>query len=254
MAEATAQPQLQGKKALVTGAAQGIGRATAELLAANGAAVLAGDLNPDQPPARGGDVTLAELDVTSPAQVAKVVGGFGADILVNVAGIVHDGTVLDCAADDFDQALDVNVRSMFLTCKAALPAMIARGDGCIVNISSVASSIKGVPMRFAYSTSKAAVLGLTMSIAADYVTAGVRANAICPGTVRSPSWEQRARALAAKEGISEQEAVARFVARQPMGRIGTVDEIAAMVLHLASAAGSFTSGQQICIDGGWSVL
>ena len=246
--------QLAGKKALVTGAAQGIGRATAELLAAAGASVIAADINPEQPPAQNERIELVRLDVTDATQVAKVVGAAAADILVNVAGIVHHGTVLECTPEQFDQALDVNVRSMFYTCTAALPAMVERKGGCIVNISSVASSIKGVPVRFAYSTSKAAVLGLTLSIATDYVTAGVRVNAICPGTVRSPSWEQRARELAANEGISEDEAVARFVARQPMGRIGTAEEIAAMVLHLASDAGSFISGQAICIDGGWSVL
>ena len=245
--------ELDGKKALVTGAAQGIGRATSELLAKHGAVVIATDVNPKQPQSESRNVAFAQLDVTNADQVAEVVGEHKPDILVNVAGIVHHGTVLDCTEKEFAQALDVNVRSMFLTCKAALPSMVEKNDGCIVNISSVASSIKGVPVRFAYGTSKAAVLGLTMSIAADYVANGVRANAICPGTVRSPSWEQRAQDLADQEGISIEEAVARFTARQPMGRLGAVDEIAAMVLHLSSKVGSFTTGQAVCIDGGWSV-
>ncbi len=237
--------------ALVTAAGQGIGRASALALAANGASVLATDIN---------EVTLAELDamalpnietklldVRDDAAVAAGVPDAGLDILLNCAGFVHHGTIMDSTDDEWDFAFDLNVRSSYRTIRAALPGMLAQGSGSIVNMASVVSSIVGAPNRFIYGASKAAVIGLTKSVAKDYVTTGVRCNAICPGTVDSPSLHDRLRATGDYEG-----AMQAFVARQPMGRLGTPEEIAALVVYLASDDSAFTTGQTFTIDGGWA--
>jgi 2-keto-3-deoxy-L-fuconate dehydrogenase len=240
---------VKDKTVLVTAAGQGIGRATALAFAAAGARVIATDIN---------ETTLAELDgkpgietrkldVLSTDDVAAAVAAIGpVDVLFNGAGFVHDGSILKMSDEDFEFAMDLNVRSMIRTIRAVLPAMIERGGGAIVNMSSVASSIKGVPNRFAYSTSKAAVIGLTKSVAADYVAQGVRCNAICPGTVESPSLQERMRA----QGDYET-ARAAFIARQPMGRLGTPEEIADLAVYFANA--TYTSGQAYAIDGGWTI-
>lgn len=243
--------RLSGKRALVTAAGQGIGRASALALAAEGATVLATDIN---------DVTLAALDamavpgiethlmdVRDDAAVAERVTGAELDILLNCAGFVHNGTIMESTDDEWDFAFDLNVRSSYRTIRAALPGMVERGGGSIINISSVVSSIIGAPNRFIYGTSKAAVVGLTKSVAKDYVTTGVRCNAICPGTVDSPSLHDRLRATGDYDTAME-----AFVARQPMGRVGTAEEIAAMVVYLASDDSAFTTGQTFVIDGGWA--
>jgi 2-keto-3-deoxy-L-fuconate dehydrogenase len=239
--------RLRGKTALVTAAAQGIGRATAELFEAEGATVWATDIN---------EAALAEvkvshkrrLDVTDDAMVAALAAEVGAlDVLFNCAGFVHSGTILECSDADWDVAVNLNVRSMFRTIRAFLPEMLAAGAGSIVNMASVAGSVKGVPNRFAYGMTKAAVVGLTKSVAADFVQQGIRCNAICPGTVQSPSLEQR---LAAQGDYDA--ARAAFIARQPIGRLGKPEEIAELALYLASDAAAYTTGQTHIIDGGWS--
>lgn len=238
---------LSGKRALVTGAGQGIGRASAELFRDAGAQVLATDLNPDLLATLDGCET-AVLDVTDPAAIAALAGKTGGlDIIFNCAGYVANGTILDCEEKDWAFSFDINVTAMYRIIKAFLPAMLERGGGSIINMASVASSILGVPNRMAYGASKAAVIGLTKAVAADFVQQGIRCNAICPGTVHSPSLEQR---LAATGDFDA--AMAAFTARQPMGRIGKPDEIAALALYLASDASAFTTGQCHIIDGGWS--
>jgi 2-keto-3-deoxy-L-fuconate dehydrogenase len=239
--------RLAGKYALVTAAAQGIGRATAELFAAHGADVLATDTNLEALAHVQGCRT-ARLDVLRPDDIARVVAGTKpVDILFNCAGFVANGTILDCPEDQWSLSLDLNVTSMFRLVRAVLPQMIARRSGCIINMSSVVSSIKGVPNRCAYGVTKAAVIGLTKSIAADFVTRGIRCNAICPGTVDTPSLHQRL------EATGDYEASLRsFIARQPMGRLGQPSEIAALALHLASDESAFITGQCHVIDGGWS--
>jgi 2-keto-3-deoxy-L-fuconate dehydrogenase len=239
--------RLAGKTALVTAAAQGIGRATAELFAAHGADVLATDTNTDVLAQLQGCRT-AKLDVLLPDEIRRVVESAGAiDILFNCAGFVANGSVLDCTDEQWALSLSLNVTSMFRLVRAVLPQMLARRRGSIINMSSVASSIKGVPNRCAYSATKAAVIGLTKSIATDFATNGVRCNAICPGTVETPSLHQRL------EATGDYDASRRaFIARQPMGRLGRPAEIAALALYLASDESEFTTGQCHIIDGGWS--
>jgi 2-dehydro-3-deoxy-L-fuconate 4-dehydrogenase len=245
------QGRLAGKKTLITAAGQGIGRTTAELWAAEGAQVIASDINDDalaELDAIDG-ITALKLDVTDADAVQAAVADMGTlDTLFNCAGFVANGTILDCAEKDWDFSFDLNVKAMYRLIKLTLPAMLDNGGGSIINMSSVASSIKGVPNRFAYCASKAAVIGMTKSIAADYVTRGVRCNAICPGTVDSPSMHGRLRATGDYE-----KALSDFIARQPMGRIGTPEEIAALALYLASDDSAFTTGQTHAIDGGWSI-
>ena len=239
--------RLAGKTALVTAAAQGIGRATAELFAAHGADVLATDANTEALVQLKGCRT-ARLDVLLPDEIVRVVESAGTiDILFNCAGFVANGSVLDCTDEQWALSLSLNVTSMFRLVRAVLPQMLARRRGSIINMSSVAGSIKGVPNRCAYGATKAAVIGLTKSIAADFVTNGVRCNAICPGTVETPSLHQRL------EATGDYDASRRaFVARQPMGRLGRPAEIAALALYLASDESEFTTGQCHIIDGGWS--
>ncbi len=241
--------RLDGKTALVTAAGQGIGRAAALAFAEAGAKVYATDINETLLAAlpKLDNLTAGKLDVLDEAAVKAFVEKIGTvDILFNCAGFVHAGSILEMPDSDFDFALDLNVRSMIRTIRAVLPGMLAKKEGAIVNMSSVASSIKGVPNRFAYGVTKAAVLGLTKSVAADYVTQGIRCNAICPGTVESPSLQDRMRA----QGDYDT-ARAAFISRQPMGRLGTPEEIAELAVYLAGA--SYTSGQAYAIDGGWTI-
>jgi 2-keto-3-deoxy-L-fuconate dehydrogenase len=243
--------RLKGKHCLVTAAAQGIGREIARQFAAQGATVLATDISEGvvQELAEEHErLAIAALDVTDPRQIRAVCSGVAFDAVVNVAGYVHQGSILDCDDEDWRRTFLLNVDSMFRVCKAVLPAMLERGRGSIINMSSVASSIKGVPNRFAYSTSKAAVIGLSKSIAADFVASGVRCNAICPGTVETPSLAERVRAL----GGDEAEVWKSFRERQPMGRLGRPEEIASLAVYLASDESAFTTGTIQVIDGGWS--
>jgi len=240
--------RLEGKRALVTAAAQGIGRATAELFAAHGCEVLATDVNM----AALSDINgcrAARLDVRDAASIESVVADAGKlDILFNCAGIVANGTVLECSDAQWAESLELNLTSMFRLIRAALPGMLSMRAGCIINIASVASSIKGVPNRCVYGTSKAAVIGLTKSVAADFVAHGIRCNAICPGTVDTPSLHQRLKASGDYAANLQ-----AFVARQPMGRLGTPEEVAAMALYLASDEAAFITGQCYAIDGGWTI-
>ena len=243
---------LAGKKVLITAAGQGIGFNTATLFASQGAGVIATDINIDALQDIQG-IRPRILDVTDPQAIAAAAEEIGAvDVLFNCAGVVHSGDILTCSEREWQFALDLNVTAMFHMIRAFLPAMLERSSGSIINMSSVASSIKGVPNRFAYSASKAAVIGLTRSVAADYVTRGIRCNAICPGTVESPSLRQRIAAQAEAEGRSEAEVYQAFVSRQPIGRIGKTEEIAQLALYLASDASSYTTGTVQIIDGGWS--
>jgi len=242
------EKQLAGKTALITGAAQGIGRAAAALFAREGAKVIATDRNPDQLEDLPGALRR-KLDVTDDAAIRALAKESGTvDILFNCAGIVVGGTVLDSSDEDWERSFDINVYAIARTTRAFLPAMLEKGAGSIINVASVAGSIKGLPNRCAYGASKAAVIGLTKAVAADYVTRGIRCNAVCPGTVDSPSLRQRW----AETGDPEAARKA-FIARQPMGRLGTVDEIASMVLWLASDASAFTTGQAFVIDGGMAI-
>lgn len=243
--------RLTGKSALLTAAGQGIGRATALAMMAEGAKVFATDVNEDAlqtlADEAGGGMQTFTMNVRDDAAVAEGIKLAKPDILFNCAGFVHNGTILDCSDDDWDLAFDLNVRSMYRTIRAALPGMLERGSGSIINMSSAASSIIGAPNRFVYGTTKAAVIGLTKSVARDYITTGVRCNAICPGTVDSPSLHDRLRATGDYEA-----AMKAFIARQPMGRIGTAEEIAALAVYLASDESAFVTGQPHVIDGGWS--
>lgn len=239
---------LQGKTALVTAAAQGIGRASVEALAKAGAQVIATDIAEDKLTDLKSipGVEAARLDVLSPEAIEAFAADHSkVDILFNCAGVVHNGTILECSEKDWAFAFELNVTAMFRMVRAFLPGMLERGDGCIINMSSLASSVKGVTSRFAYQASKAAVVGLTKSVAADYVSKGIRCNAIAPGTVDSPSLHDRLRATGDYEA-----ARAAFIARQPIGRIGQPEEIADLVVYLAGA--TYTTGQVHVIDGGWA--
>lgn len=241
---------VRGKTVLVTAAGQGIGRATAIAFAEAGARVVATDTNEAALASLSEveGISTRRLDVLRDDEVNQVVSDIGAiDVLFNGAGFVHSGTVLEASDEDFDFAVDLNVRSMIRTIRAVLPGMLDRGEGAIINMSSVAGSIRGVPNRFVYGVTKAGVVGLTKSIAADYVAKGIRCNAICPGTVESPSLQERLKAQGDYEA-----ARAAFIARQPIGRIGKPEEIAALVVYLASDESAYTTGAAHVIDGGWA--
>ena len=243
---------LHGKRVLITAAGQGIGLASARYFAEQGASVVASDINIT---ALQGlqNITPYRLDVTDRAAIQGAVEELGpVDVLFNCAGVVHSGNLLACTEQEWQFALDLNVSAMFHMIQAFLPGMLAQKKGSIINMSSVASSVKGVTNRFAYSATKAAVIGLTRSVAADFIADGIRCNAICPGTVDSPSLRQRIATQAQAEGKSEQEVYAAFVARQPIGRIGTPEEIAYLAAYLASDASNYTTGTAQVIDGGWS--
>lgn len=242
---------LANKTAFVTAAGQGIGRETALAFAAAGARVIATDIDEAKVRQIASDsIRTAKLDVLHAADIAQAAIDAGPiDILFNCAGFVHQGTLLDATEDEWELAFDLNVRSMFRTMKAFLPGMLARGHGVIINMASVSSSIKGVPNRFIYSATKAAVIGMTRSVATDYIKQGIRCNCICPGTVHTPSLEERIAANAARAG-SVDAARQAFVERQPMGRLGTPEEIAALAVYLASDAAQFITGQAVTIDGG----
>ena len=248
--------RLQGKTALVTAAGQGIGRAVAEAFAREGARVIATDIRLELLAglkAADGFVT-AQLNVLDAAAIADAAARHpNVDVLFNGAGFVHHGSVLDCTEEQWQQAFDLNVRSMSRTIKAFVPGMVARGNGSIINVASGASSVKAAANRFVYGATKAAVIGLTKSVALDFITKGVRCNAICPGTVESPSLRDRIAALAQSSGQTLQQVEAMFIARQPMGRLGTAEEIAAMAVHLASDESRFTTGTAVLVDGGWSL-
>jgi len=241
--------RLAGKIALVTAAGQGIGRATAIAFADEGAVVWATDINEPLLAALSHDragIRTYRLDVRESQAIVAFAAEVGTiDVLFNCAGYVHHGSILDCTEKDWDFSFDLNVKSIYRTCRAFLPAMLRAGKGSIINVSSAASSIKGVPNRFVYGTTKAAVIGLTKAIAADFIRGGIRCNAICPGTVQSPSLDQRIAAQGDVERVR-----AEFVARQPMGRLGRPEEIAALAVYLASDESSFTTGQTHIIDGG----
>ena len=248
--------RLQGKTAFVTAAGQGIGRATAEAFAREGAKVIATDLNLDLLAGLKGvaSLTVEKLDAFDAGAIADAASRHsGVDILFNAAGFVHHGTVLDCTEDEWDFAFNLNVRSMYRTIKAFLPGMLAKGHGSIVNIASGASSVKAAQNRFVYAATKAAVIGLTKSVALDFIQKGVRCNAICPGTVESPSLRDRMTALSKKSGQSYEQVEAMFIGRQPMGRLGTAEEIAMMAVYLASDESRFTTGTTALVDGGWSL-
>jgi 2-keto-3-deoxy-L-fuconate dehydrogenase len=242
---------LADKTAFVTAAGQGIGRETALAFAAEGAHVIATDIDEAKVRQIASDsIRTAKLDVLHATDIARAEIDAGPiDILFNCAGLVHQGTLLDATEEEWELAFDLNVRSMFRTMKAFLPGMLARGRGVIINMASVSSSIKGVPNRFIYSATKAAVIGMTRSVATDYIAQGIRCNCICPSTVHTPSLEERIAANAARAG-SIDAARQAFVERQPMGRLGTPEEIAALAVYLASDAAQFVTGQAVIIDGG----
>ena len=243
--------RLAGKTALVTSAGQGIGRASAEAMAAEGARVFATDVRDDLVAALAREVKGAEafvLDVLKPDQIAAAATRTGPiDVLFNCSGHVHHGTILDCEEKDWDFSFDLNIKAHYRMIKAYLPGMLEKGKGNIINMASAASSIKGVPNRFAYGATKAAVIGLTKALSADFVSKGIRCNAICPGTVETPSLYDRMRA----QGDFEK-AKAAFIARQAMGRLAQPEEIAQLVVYLASDESAFMTAQAIVIDGGWT--
>jgi len=249
--------RLNGKVALVTAAGQGIGRAIAAAFVDEGASVIATDVDEGKlkglnaRECRALDVLSAKDIDALAAAVAKDFGGL--DVLVNVAGYVHHGTVLDSSEQDIDFSFDLNVKSMHRTMKAFIPAMLKKGGGSIINMSSAASSIRGVPNRYVYSLTKAAVIGLTKATAMDFIKRGVRVNAICPGTIESPSFRDRVAAHAKRSGISVEAAEKDFIDRQPMGRIGTAEEVAMLATYLASDESAFISGHTHLIDGGWAL-
>jgi 2-keto-3-deoxy-L-fuconate dehydrogenase len=243
--------RLSGKTTFITAAGQGIGRAIAEAFLGEGARVIATDI--DGAALDGLACTTLALDVTEAGAVADAARRFtDVNVLVNCAGWVHAGSILECDEAAFDQSVDVNVRSMYRTTRAFLPAMLTQRQGSIINIASVAGVTRGIANRFVYCTTKAAVAGLTRAVAADFVTHGIRCNAICPGTVDSPSLQARVAAQAAATGQPPEAVHAAFRARQPMGRLGRPEEIAALAVYLASDESSFTTGTLQIIDGGWS--
>ncbi len=249
--------RLKGKLALVTAAGQGIGRAIAEACVTEGATVIATDLDAGKLKSLKKAAAFS-LDVRDTAKVnalAKdILKKFGApDILVNCAGYVHQGTLLDCSEEDWDFSFDLNVKSMHRMLRAFVPAMLRNGGGSIVNISSAVSSIRGVPNRYAYGTTKAAVIGLTKAVAADFIRRGIRCNAICPGTIQSPSLDGRIEAVAKNTGKSLKAVRADFVDRQPIGRLGTAAEVAALAVFLASDEASYITGQAHLVDGGMAL-
>ena len=244
--------RLSGKRAFVTAAGQGIGRAIVEAFAREGAMVFATDLRAEL--LDGLDADRAALDVRDTAAVNAAAARVGTiDVLVNAAGFVHHGTVLDCSEDDWDFSFDLNVKSMHRTIAAFLPAMLGNGGGAIVNIASGASSVRGIPNRYVYGASKAAVVGLSKAVAADFIRKGIRANAIAPGTIQSPSLDERIAALAASSGQDPATVRKAFVDRQPMGRLGTTEEVAALAVYLASDESAFTTGQVHLVDGGFAL-
>ena len=243
--------RLAGKRILMSAAGQGIGRASALMMAAEGAKVFATDINADtlaqlQADATG-DIETFEMNVLDQDAITEGVARAQPDVLFNCAGFVHNGTIEECTEDDWDFAFNLNCRAMFRMMKTALPGMLERGGGSIINMASAVSSIIGAPNRFVYGASKAAVIGMTKSVAKDYITRGIRCNCICPGTVESPSLHERLRATGDYEA-----ALKAFIARQPLGRIATAEEIAALVVYLAADESGFTTGQAHIIDGGWS--
>ena len=244
--------RLAGKTALLSAAAQGIGRATALAFAREGARTFATDIDARALAALAAEeprLTTAILDVRDAAAVESLAAAHGPfDVLFNCAGFVHHGSILACSGEEWDASFDLNVKGMYHTIRAVLPGMLARGGGSIVNMASVASSVKGVAERCAYGASKAAVIGLTKSVAADFVTRGIRCNAVAPGTVQTPSLDQRIARLA--DPVATRRA---FVARQPMARLGTAEEVAALVVYLASDESAYTTGAVHVIDGGWSM-
>ncbi|SDC96385.1 SDR family oxidoreductase [Belnapia rosea] len=246
--------RLAGKRCFVTAAGQGIGRATALAYAAEGASVLATDLSADKLAGlEASGIETRALDVLDDAAVAAAIQAAGPlDVLFNCAGFVHQNTIETCTDDEWNFGFALNVRSMWQTIRAALPGMLGRGGGAIVNMSSACSSVKGAPNRFLYGTTKAAVIGLTKSVATEYVTRGLRCNCLCPGTVDTPSLGERISANAAAAG-SEEAARAAFVSRQAMGRLATAEEMAALVVYLSAPESTFVTGQAIVIDGGWTL-
>ncbi len=239
---------LAGKKALVTAAAQGIGRATALAFAAEGAEVMATDINVGRLEELAGTpgISVKQLDVSDAQAVNSLAAEMPPlDVLCNVAGYVHNGTILDCPEEDWDFSFDLNVKSMYRTIRAFLPAMLENGGGSIVNMASVASSLRGIPNRCVYGASKAAVIGLTKSVAKDFIQQGIRCNCICPGTIESPSLDDRINAF--DDPVAARKA---FIARQPIGRLGTAEEIAAMAVYLAGDVSGYTTGTSMILDGG----
>ena len=244
--------RLAGKIAVLTAAAAGIGRATAKAFREEGARVVATDLDLDG--LSGLDADRRRLDVRSGEAIAALARDVGPiDILFNCAGFVHHGSVLDCSDEDWDYSFDINVKAMHRTIRAFLPGMLGKGGGSIVNVASAASSVRGIPNRYAYGASKAAVIGLTKAVAADFIRRGVRCNAICPGTVESPSLDKRIETLSRSGGEPIEAVRQAFVDRQPMGRLGKPEEVAALAVYLASDESAFTTGQIHLIDGGFAL-
>jgi 2-keto-3-deoxy-L-fuconate dehydrogenase len=243
--------RLKGKRAFITAAGQGMGRAAAIAFAAEGATVWATDVNAEALRSLEGTHGIATrvLDVTDSAAVARVAKEAGdVDVLFNCAGIVHHGTIMECSEEDWDRSFDLNIKSMYRVTRAFLPGMLKREKGSIINMASVASSLRGLPNRLAYGTTKAAVIGFTKAIAADYVKQGIRCNAVCPGTVDTPSLQGRINAFA-----DPAQARKDFVARQPMGRLATVDDITPLLIYLASDESSFATGVAFSVDGGMTI-
>ena len=251
MTERVGTGRLAGKRALVTAAAQGIGRASALAFAREGARVIATDVNEARLAELSGisGIEIRHLDVRSDEAVKKLAGEIGTiDILLNAAGFVHHGTVLECSDEDWEFSFDLNIKSMYRTIRAFVPGMLAQGKGAIVNIASGASSVRGIPNRFVYGTTKAAVVGLTKAVAADFIRKGVRCNAVCPGTIATPSLDDRINAF--DDPVAARKA---FIERQPMGRLGEAEEVAEAVLYLASDESSFTTGTILLVDGGFAL-